>query len=122
MEAEVPSVRLSSKDPTSRETQEHEEPGHAVHRSWCVGCVDGCGVGGQHRIELLDEEERGKVTHDTRKMQTRSFFWLSRQQVWSDWSDMLNEKKGPTAYSISFLVGFIEDLVFFAVSVFHVVL
>ena len=47
---------------------------------------------------------------------------LSRQQVWSDWSDMLNEKKGPTAYSISFLVGFIEDLVFFAVSVFHVVL
>ena len=28
--------------------------------SWCDACVEGRGVGGQHRIELLDEEKRKK--------------------------------------------------------------
>ena len=28
-----------------------------VNRSWCAACVEGRGVGGQHRIELLEEEE-----------------------------------------------------------------
>ena len=58
LEAETPRVRMNPKNPTSREKQEHEDSGHAVHRSWCVACVEGRGVGGQHRIELLEEEER----------------------------------------------------------------
>ena len=51
-------VRMNPKNPTSREKREHEDSGHAVDRSWCAAFVEGRGVGGQHRIELLEEEER----------------------------------------------------------------
>ena len=47
---------------SSREKQEHEDSGHAVYRSWSVACVEGRGVGGQHRIELLEEEERERTS------------------------------------------------------------
>ena len=30
---------------------------HAVCRNWYAACVEGRGVGGQHRIGLLEEEE-----------------------------------------------------------------
>ena len=30
--------------------------------NWCAACVEGRGVGGQHRIELLEEEERERTT------------------------------------------------------------
>ena len=29
---------------------------------WCAACVEGRGVGGQHRSELLEEEERERTT------------------------------------------------------------
>ena len=61
LEAEIPTVRKNPKNPTSREKQEHEDSGHAVCRSWCAACVEGRGVGGQHRIELLEEEERERT-------------------------------------------------------------
>ena len=61
-EAEVPRARMSPKNPTSREKQEHEDSGHAVHRHWCAASVACRGVGGQHRSELLEEEEREKTT------------------------------------------------------------
>ena len=48
LEAEIP------KSNEQRE-QEHEDSGHAVHRSWCAACVEGRGVCVQHRIELLEE-------------------------------------------------------------------
>ena len=35
-EAQTPRVRMNPKNPTSREEQEHEDSGHAVHRSWCA--------------------------------------------------------------------------------------
>ena len=57
-EAEISRVRRNPKNPTSREKQEHEDSTHAVYRNWCAACVEGRGVGGQHRIELLEEEER----------------------------------------------------------------
>ena len=79
MEAEIPRVRMNPKNPTSREKQEHEDSGHAVCRSRCAACVEGRGVGGQHRIELLEEEERDHVSTSD----------LSRQQVWSNGCDML---------------------------------
>ena len=56
LEAEIP--RVNPKNPK----QEHEDSGHAVNRSWCAACVEGRGVGGQHRIELLEEEERERTT------------------------------------------------------------
>ena len=62
LEAEIPRVRMNPKNPTSRGKQEHEDSGHAVYRSWCAACVEGRGVGGQHRIELLEEEERERTT------------------------------------------------------------
>ena len=61
-EAKVPRVRMNPKNPSSRENQEHEDSGHAVYTSWCAACVDGRGVGGQHRMELLEEEERVRTT------------------------------------------------------------
>ena len=61
--AEFPRVRMNPKNPTSREKQEHEGSGHAVYMSWwCAACLEGRGVGGQHRIELLEEEERERTT------------------------------------------------------------
>ena len=54
--------RMNPKNPTSREKQEHEDSGHAVYRSWCAACVEGRCVGGQHRMELLEEEERERTT------------------------------------------------------------
>ena len=98
LEAEVPRVRMNPKNPTSRENQEHEDSGHAVCRSWCAACVEGRGVGGQHRIELLDEEERERTTPivafdygfvDTRDRRHVSNSDLSRQQVRSNRSDLL---------------------------------
>ena len=59
LEAEVPRARMKPKKPTSREKQEHENSGHSVYRNWCAACVEGRGVGGQHRLE---EEEREKTT------------------------------------------------------------
>ena len=58
VDAEIPRVRMNPKNPTNREKQEHEDSGHAVYRSWCAACVEGRGVGGQHRTELLKEEEK----------------------------------------------------------------
>ena len=62
LEAEIPRVRMNPKNPTIREKQEPEDSGHAVYRSWCAACVEGRGVGGQHRIELLEAEERERTT------------------------------------------------------------
>ena len=53
---------MNPKNPTSREKQEHEDSGHDVYRSWCAACVEGRGAGGQHRLELLEEEERERTT------------------------------------------------------------
>ena len=61
--------RNSQSQKESEESNEQRETrtrsfriGHAVYRSWCAACVEGRGVGGQHRIELLEEEERERTT------------------------------------------------------------
>ena len=61
LEAEIPSLRMNPRNPASREKRGHEDSGHVVNRSWRAACVEGRGVGGQHRIELL-EEERERTT------------------------------------------------------------
>ena len=62
--------------------------------------VEGRGAGGQHRIELLDEEERERrtpiVAFDYGFMTLGrhvSNCDLSRQQVWSNWSDVLRTER-----------------------------
>ena len=103
---------------TSREEQEHEDYGHAVHRSWCAACVEGRGVGGQHRIELLDEEKRERTTpivaFDYGFLTQENVFpiLICRESRYGQTGATCCERKGPTAYSISFLVGFIKDLGF----------
>ena len=62
LEAEIPRARMNPQNPTSREKQEHEDSGLAVHRSRCAACVEGRVVGGQHRTDWLDEEERERMT------------------------------------------------------------
>ena len=97
LEAEVSRARMNPKNPTSREKQEHEDSGHAVYRNSRAACVEGRGVGGEHRIELLEEEERERTTlivafdygFLTGKRRHVSKSDLSRQQVWSNGSDMI---------------------------------
>ena len=36
MEVEFPRARTNPKNPMSRENQEHEDSGHAVHATWCA--------------------------------------------------------------------------------------
>ena len=87
---------MNPKNPTSREKQEHEDSGHVVHRSWCAACVGGRGVGGQHRTvggrkkrkNNSDRSFRQRFS-DTGKRRHVSNSDLSRQQVWSNRSDML---------------------------------
>ena len=120
LEAEIPRVRINPKNPTSREKQEHEDSGHALHRSWCAACVEGRGVGGQHRIELLEEEERERTTpivafdygFQTQENADTLPILICRDSRCGQTRGTRCERKGPTAYSISFHVGFTKILVF----------
>ena len=111
---------MNPKNPTSRKKQEHEASGHAVYRSWCAASVEGRGVGGQHRIELLEEEERERTTpivafdHDFQRQENANTFpiLMCRDSRYGQTRATCCERKGPPAYSISFLVGFIKDLGF----------
>ena len=59
LEDGIPTLEaVIQKNPTSREEQELEDCGHAVHRSWCVVCVKDRGVGKHHQFELLEKEGR----------------------------------------------------------------
>ena len=63
LEAEVPRARMNPNNPTSRERQEDEDSGHAVYRNWCAACVEGRGVGGQHR-RIVGRRGTGKDDFD----------------------------------------------------------
>ena len=120
MEAEIPRVRMNPKNPTRREKQEHEDSGHAVYRSWCAACFGGRGAGGQHRIELLEEEGRGRTTPIvafdygflTQENADTFPFLVCRDSRYGKTGATCCERKGTTTYSISFLVGFVKDLSF----------
>ena len=120
LEAEIPRVRMNPRNPTSREKQEREDSGHAVYRSWYAACVEGRGVGGQHRIELLEEEERERTTPIvafdygflTQENADTSPILICRDSRYGQTGATCCERRGPTAYSISFLVGFIKGLGF----------
>ena len=118
LEAEMPRVRMNPKNPMSREEQEHEDLEHAVYRSWCAVCVEGRGVGGQHRMELLEEEERERTTVAfeygflTQENADTLPNLICRDSRYGQTGATCCERKGPTTYSISLLVGFIKDLGF----------
>ena len=111
---------MNPRNPTSREKQEREDSGHAAYRSWCAACVEGRGVGGQHRIELLEEEERERTTPIvafdygflTQENADTSPILICRDSRYGQTGATCCERRGPTAYSISFLVGFIKGLGF----------
>ena len=111
LEAEIPRVRMNPKNPTSREKQEREDSGHAVYRSWCDACVEGRGVGGPHRIELLEEEERERTTPIvafdygflTQENADTFPIMICRDSRYGQTGATWCERKGPTAYSIPFL-------------------
>ena len=119
-EADVPSATMNPKNHTSREKQEHEDSGHAVCRNWCAACVEGQGVGGQHRIELLEEEERERPTpivafdYGIMTQENADTFpsLTCRDGRYGQTKAACRERKGPTAYSMSFVVGFIKNLGF----------
>ena len=113
LKPEVLRARMNPKNPTSREKQEHEDSGHAVYRNWCAACVEGRGVGGQHRNALLQEEERERTTSivafDYGFMTQESAgtlpILMCRHGRYGQTGATCCERKGPTAYSISFLAG-----------------
>ena len=98
-EAEIPRVRMNPKNPTMRWIQEHEDSGHAV---------------------LLDEEERERTTpivafdYGFLTLENADTFpiLICRDSRYGQTGATCCERTGPTAYSISFLVGFINDLFF----------
>ena len=118
LEAEIPRVRMDPKNPNSREKQEHKDSGHAVYRSWCAARCEGRGGGGQHRVELLEEEERERTTpivafgygFVTQENEDTFPTLICRDSRHGQTGATCCERKVPTAYSISFLVGFIKDL------------
>ena len=61
-EAEIPTVEMNLKNPTSRAEQEHEDCGRAVYRNWCAACVEVRGVGKEPQAEPLEQEERERTT------------------------------------------------------------
>ena len=77
-------------------------------------------VGGQHRIELLDEEERERSTpidacdYGFMTPENADTFpnLMCRDSRYGQTGATCCERKGPTAHSISFLVSFIKDLGF----------
>ena len=111
---------MNPKNPTSRETQEHEDSRHAASRSWCAAYVEGRGVVGQHRIELLEEEERERTTpivafdYGCLTQENADTFpiLICRDSKYGQTGATCCERKSPTAYSISFLMEFIRDLGF----------
>ena len=75
---------------------------------------------GQHRIELLEEEERERTTPIegfdygflTQENADTFPILICRDSRYGQTGATCCERKGPTAYSISFLVGFIKGLDF----------
>ena len=112
LEAEGPRAKTNPKNPTSGKKQEHEESGHAVYRNWSAAHVEGRRSGGPHRIELLGaRRNNSNVSFDYLFMKqghTGTFPILSLVKTGATCC----ERKGTTAYSISFLVGIIKDLGF----------
>ena len=108
---------MNQKNPMTRVKQEHEDSVHAVYKSWCAACVEGRGVGGQHRIELLEEEERDRTTPIvafdygflTQENADTFPILICRDSRYGQTGATCCERKGPTAYTISFLEGFIKD-------------
>ena len=112
---------MNPKNPTSRGKQEHEDSGHAVCSSWCAACVEGRGFGRQHRIELVEEEERERTTPivafvlrllDTGKRRHASNSDLSETAGMVKRERRVANGKVPQHTSFSFLAGFINDLGF----------
>ena len=111
---------MNPKNPTRREKQEHEDSGRAFCRSWCAACVEGRGVGGQHRIELLEELERERTTPIVafnfafliQENADTLLILICRGSNYGQTGVTCCERKGPPACSISFLTGFIKDLGF----------
>ena len=118
LEAEVPRARMKSKNPKCREKQEQEDSGQAVNRSWSTACVEGCGAGWQHRIEMLKEEMRETVTpifgpdygFMTQENANTLPIMICRDSRNGQNGATCCVRKCPTAYSISFLFGVIKDL------------
>ena len=99
---------MNPKNPTSRERNKNMK----------VQDMPFTGVGGQHRIELLQERERttpiaafddGFLTPENGDTFP---ILICRDSNYGQTGATCCERKGPTACSISFLVGFIKDLGF----------
>ena len=99
---------------TTRKKPEHEDSRHAFFRSWCAACVEGRGVGGKHRTE--ERRTTPIVAFDYRFLtqeNPNTFpILICRDSKYGQTGATCSERKGPTAYFVSFLVGFIKDLEF----------
>ena len=90
------------------EKQEHEDSGHEECRNGCAACIEGRGVGGQHRIELSEEEERETTTpivafgycFMTQENADTFPILICRNSRYGQTGATCCERKGPTAYSI----------------------
>ena len=104
---QVSKARINPKSPTSRKNQEREDSG---------ACVEGRELSGQLRMEVLSERETMTpiVAFDHGFMNQENGntlpILICRDRKYGQTGASCCERKGPTAYFISFLVGFIKDL------------
>ena len=110
---------MNPKNPSSRE--ENEGARHAVRRKWSAACVEGRGVGEQHRTEQLEDEERERTTPIavacdyggmTKENADTLPVLICQDSRYDQTGATCCERKGPAAYSISFHVGSIKGLGF----------
>ena len=108
LEAEIPRVRRHPKNRAERNKIMRIQDILST-RSWCAACVEGRGVGGQHRIELVEEEEREKTTlivafdYDFLTQENADTFpiLICRDSRYGQTGATCCERKGPTAHSIA---------------------
>ena len=89
----------------------------SVCRNWCAACVEGRGVGGQHRVELLEEEERERTTSIvafdygfmTQENADAFPFLICRDSRYGQTGAACCERKGPTACSTPKILVFTES-------------
>ena len=119
LEAEVLRARMNTRVPPV-ERNNNMKILDMLSADVVVLLVSKVGSGGQHRIELLVEEERERTTpivafdHGfmTQENEDTLPIVICRDSRYGQTGATCCERKGPTAYSISFLVGFIKDLCF----------
>jgi hypothetical protein len=113
-EAQAARVQRDPGQPTRAEKEDHEVTGHVSFRTWCKHCLAGRGRGQPHLGADGEEEglpavgiDYGFMGQDDDKVMPMLCCKASRTR---SYACSTVDKKGPTIYAVSFLVGWLRQL------------